>query len=286
MSLLKMNIYKIETGNFKLDGGAMFGVVPKVLWNKVYPADENNLCNLAMRCLLLKTKDRLILIDTGIGEKQTDKFFSYYYLNGDNSIDASLKNAGFNRNDISDVILTHLHFDHCGGALMKDEQNNYTPAFSNADYWVSKPQWNWAMHPNKREKASYLQENIEPLAKCGKLRLIDNSTEFSDEIQLRLYGGHTDGLIVPFIKYKDRILVFVTDLIPTSAHIPASWICGYDTRPLLSMEERESFLFDAEKNNYVLFFEHDIYHECCKLKQIEKGIGIDRFFSLSEFLSS
>jgi glyoxylase-like metal-dependent hydrolase (beta-lactamase superfamily II) len=279
-----MNLYKIETGNFRLDGGAMFGIVPKSLWNKVYPADENNLCNLSMRCLLIETEGRKIIIDAGIGNKQDDKFLSHYYLNGNYSLEAFLAEHGFKKEGITDVILTHLHFDHCGGAVYKDVKNNFQLTFPNAAYWVSKPQFEWAMKPNQREKASYLRENIDPIINSGKLHFIEKVGMLTSKIQLRLFNGHTEGLIIPFIKYKNKTLVFTADLLPTAAHIPASWLCGYDTRPLISIEERNSFLSEAMQNNYTLFFEHDIYRECCNLKQTEKGIKMDKSFTLSEFL--
>ena len=279
-----MDIYKIETGNFKLDGGAMFGVVPKTLWNKVYPADENNLCNLSMRCLLIETEKRKILIDTGIGNKQDEKFFSHYYLNGNASLELSLVYHGCTKEEITDVILTHLHFDHCGGAVFKDTEGNLQLTFPNAAYWVSRPQFEWAMKPNQREKASYFRENIEPIINSGKLHFIEKESMLTSKIQLRLYNGHTEGLMIPFIKYKEKTLVFMADLLPTAAHISASWLCGYDTRPLISIEERNSFLMEAVRNNYTLFFEHDLDRECCSLKQTEKGIKMDRSFTLSEFL--
>jgi len=280
-----MNLYKIETGNFKLDGGAMFGVVPKTLWNQVYPADENNLCNLSMRCLLIETDEKKILIDAGIGNKQDDKFLSHYYLNGDFSMEKSLSANGFKPEDITDVVLTHLHFDHCGGAVSKDYLNNLYLTFPNAEYWISDAQYKWAINPNQREKASYFQENIQPIIERGKIHFVEKETRLCNEVQLRLFNGHTDGLIIPFITYKNKTLVFTADLLPTAAHIPASWVCGYDTRPLISMEERNSFLSETVKNNYVLFFEHDIYRECCTLKETEKGIRMDKSFTLSEFLS-
>ena len=279
-----MKIHKIETGNFKLDGGAMFGVVPKTLWNKVYPADENNLCNLSMRCMLVETDDRKILIDTGIGDKQGEKFFSYYYLNGTHSLNSSLQAVNIRYDAITDVILTHLHFDHCGGAVKKNKDGNYNLTFPNATYWVSRKQWQWAMHPNQREKASYLQENFELLQESGKLCFIDDGGSFAQGIELRLYNGHSEGLIIPFIQYKGRTLVFMADLIPTVAHIPESWICGYDTQPLVSMKERKQFLTEAWQHQYILFFEHDIANECCILQDTEKGIRMGRSFSFEEFL--
>ena len=278
-----MKIHKIETGNFKLDGGALFGVIPKTLWNKAYPADENNLCNLSMRCMMIETGDRKILIDAGIGDKQSEKFFSYYYLNGSHSLDSSLQAVNIRFDVITDVILTHLHFDHCGGALRKNEAGNYNYTFPNATYWVSRKQWQWAMNPNQREKASYLKENFELLEESGKLRFIDEEGPFTQDIELRFYNGHSEGLIIPFIQYKDRMLVFMADLIPTTAHIPESWICGYDTQPLVSMKERKQFLTEAFQHQYILFFEHDINIECCTLQDTEKGLRMGKSFSFAEF---
>lgn len=277
-----MKLYKIDTGNFKLDGGAMFGVVPKTLWSKVYPADENNLCNLSMRCLLIDTGGRKILIDTGIGNKQSDKFFSYYYLNGNHSLEASLHAVQITPADITDVILTHLHFDHCGGAVIKNTSGNFTPAFPNAAYWVGKQQWEWALEPNQREKSSFLKENFECLQKEGKLRFINKERHFCNGINLKFYNGHSQGMMVPFIEFHNRTLVFMADLIPTGAHIPESWICGFDTQPLISMKERKQFLTEALKKQYILFFEHDIQTECCTVKETEKGIRMDRSFAFEE----
>jgi glyoxylase-like metal-dependent hydrolase (beta-lactamase superfamily II) len=280
-----MKLFKLETGNFKLDGGAMFGVVPKVLWNKVYPSDANNLCNLSLRCLLIQTEEKLILIDAGIGNKQSEKFFSYYYLNGADSLDKSLHAAGFLPTDVTDVILTHLHFDHCGGAVIKDSRDNYLLKFPNALHWVSKAQWNWALNPNFREKASYFKENIEPIHKSGNLRIIEKEGNFTDEISIRLFHGHSEGLIIPLIKYRHNTIVYTSDLIPTVSHLPSSWICGFDTQPLLTMKEREDFIAEAEEKKYILFFEHDIYTECCTLKKSEKGIRMDKKFTFEEFLN-
>jgi glyoxylase-like metal-dependent hydrolase (beta-lactamase superfamily II) len=278
-----MNLYSIETGNFMLDGGAMFGVVPKSLWNKVYPADKNNMCNLSLRCLLIETKEQLILIDTGLGNKQNDKFFGHYYLNGTDTLEKSLQKAGFNKTDVTDVILTHLHFDHCGGAVEKEGDSGFRPAFPNARFWISGPQWHWAMEPNQREKASFLLENFEPLEKTGTLNFINREGKFNNEIELRLFNGHTEGLMIPFIHYKNRTLVYVSDLIPTAFHIPLSWICGFDTRPLLSMNAHNLFLEEALNKSYTLFFEHDIYHECCILEDTEKGVRMKESFTLRDF---
>jgi glyoxylase-like metal-dependent hydrolase (beta-lactamase superfamily II) len=279
-----MNLYNLETGNLKLDGGAMFGVVPKSLWNKVYPADENNLCTLSMRCLLIETADKKILVDAGIGDKQDEKFLGYYYLSGDDSLGKSLSQIRISPAEITDVILTHLHFDHCGGSVKRDQDGKLSLTFPNAVYWISEPQYKWAVNPNQREKASYLRENIEPIFSSGSMQFAKDREFLIPEVQFRLFNGHTDGLLIPYIRYKEHTLIYVSDLLPTAAHIPASWVCGYDTRPLISMDERKSFLAEVLQNNYVLFFEHDIYRECCTLMQTEKGIRMGENFTLSEFL--
>jgi glyoxylase-like metal-dependent hydrolase (beta-lactamase superfamily II) len=280
-----MKIYKIETGNLMLDGGALFGVVPKSMWAEKYPANEKNLCNLSMRSMLVAAGGRMILIDTGIGNKQDDKFFSYYYLNGTDTLEGSLEKAGFSMNDITDVVLTHLHFDHCGGGVEYNEDNIPVPAFKNARYWVSRQQWEWAESPNQREKSSFLKENFVPVKEKGQLEFIEKDSEIVPGIELRLFNGHTDGQIIPFIRYNNKTLVFVGDLIPTSAHVPLSWLCAYDTKPLVAFDEKKEFLEEALKNGYTLFFEHDINVECCNLVITEKGIRVDRCFTLNDFLS-
>ena len=282
-----MRLVSIETGNFKLDGGAMFGVVPKSLWQKAYPADENNMCNLSLRSLYVEDDDRKILIDTGLGYKQNEKFFGYYYLNGKHSLDKSLRREGIDKSEITDVILTHLHFDHCGGAVEYDKRyKTFRTTFPNAKYWCSNVQWQWALKPNQREKSSYLKENILPLYDSGQLKLFEHDLDLTTNISIRLYNGHTKGLAVPFIRYHDHTIVYVADLIPTSAHVPLSWICGYDTQPLISLEEKEQFLNEAFKNNYILFFEHDIETVCCNLQKTEKGIRVkDSSKGIPELLS-
>jgi glyoxylase-like metal-dependent hydrolase (beta-lactamase superfamily II) len=281
-----MEIYKIETGNLMIDGGAMFGVVPKSLWEEKYPANEKNLCNLSMRSLLIVTEGRKILIDTGVGNKQDEKFFGYYYLNGNHSLKGSLKQTGSTPDDITDVILTHLHFDHCGGAVEYNENNELKPAFKNARYWISSQQWEWANNPNHREKASFLKENFIPIKESGQLEIIDSDFELVPGIELRLYDGHTEGQIIPFIRYNNKTIVYVADLIPTSAHIPLSWICGFDAKPLVSLEEKKEFLEKALEKGYTLFFEHDINVECCSLKMTEKGIRVGNIYKLEDFLSN
>jgi glyoxylase-like metal-dependent hydrolase (beta-lactamase superfamily II) len=281
-----MKLIPIETGNFKLDGGAMFGVVPKVLWNKVYPADENNLCNWSMRCLLVVDGDRKTLIDNGIGEKQEEKWLKHYYLNGNDTLEKSLAKAGFEAEDITDVILTHMHFDHCGGSVKwKDDKSGYELAFPNATYWTSQKQFDWATKPNRREKASFLKENILPIQESGHLKLIDKEGEFIPNITFKLYDGHTGGQVIPHIKADGKTVVFMADLMPAAAHIPMPWIMAYDTRPLQTLKDRERFYNEAIENDYILFFEHDIYNEACTLHETEKGVRVKEAGKLSKFIS-
>jgi len=283
-----MKLHVINTGNLKLDGGAMFGVVPKTLWQKAYPADENNMCNLSMRCLAVEAEGRKIIIDAGLGTKQDEKFLGFYYLNGSDSLERSLNAAGLDRNEITDVILTHLHFDHCGGAVDYDgAAGAYKPAFPRAVYWVSRDQWEWAMHPNPREKASYLKENIMPLMDHGCLRFIEDHSFLLPQVEIRLFYGHTAGMAIPIVHINsDKTLVYTADLFPTTAHIPVSWVCGYDTQPLVSMKEHADFLEEACEKKYTFFFEHDLQTECCTLKKTDKGIRPDKLMTLREFLHS
>ncbi|UCH14806.1 MAG: MBL fold metallo-hydrolase [Bacteroidales bacterium] len=280
-----MELFKIETGNFMVDGGAMFGVVPKSLWEKKYPVNEQNLCNFSMRSLLIVSEGRKILIDAGIGNKQDEKFFGHYNLNGSDSLKNSLEQTGNTPDGITDVVLSHLHFDHCGGAVEYNENNKLITTFKNARYWISRQQWAWAVNPNQREKASFLKENFLPIEANGQLEIIDKNFELVPGVELRLYNGHTEGQIIPFIKYNNKTIVFLADLIPTSVHIPLSWICGYDTKPLVSLDEKKEFLEQALANNYTLFFEHDINVECCSLKMTEKGIRPGNTYTLKDFLS-
>lgn len=277
-----MEIYPILTGNLKLDGGAMFGVVPKVIWNKLYPADENNLCNWAMRCMLIVDGDRKILIDSGVGDKQDEKFFSHYYLNGDDTLEKSLAQLGYTTDDITDNILTHLHFDHVGGSVRYNKNRELVPTFKNATYWVSQAQWNWATNPNRREKASFLSENIIPMMEKGKLELIKEEGEILPNIIARIYNGHTDGQIIPHIKYKGKTIAFMGDLLPSTAHIPMPYVMSYDTRPLLTLEDKKKFFAEAVEHDYVLFFEHDLYNECCNLQNTEKGTRLKNTFTLAD----
>ena len=283
-----MKIYPIETGNFKLDGGAMFGVVPKTIWQRTNPADSNNLIDMSMRCMLIEDGNKLILIDTGVGDKQSDKFFSYYFLFGDFSLDKSLAKLGFHRDDITDVFLTHLHFDHCGGSIQWNKsKTGYEPAFKNAKFWSNKNHWQWAVEPNKREKASFLKENIHPIQESGQLQFIE--IKESDFVQNSPLGfdilfvdGHTEKQMIPHIQYKGKTIVFMADLLPTTGHIPLPYVMGYDTRPLLTLNEKEKFLNKAADSNYLLFLEHDAYSEFCTVKHTEKGVRLDQTFSFNE----
>ena len=285
-----MQLYSINTGFFKLDGGAMFGVVPKSIWNKVNPADENNLCSWALRCLLIEDGNRLILVDNGNGDKQDVKFFSHYHLHGDDTLDKSLAKYGFHRDDITDVILSHLHFDHCGGTIRR-EGDKLVPNFKNATVWSNEEHWQWATHPNDREKASFLKENILPIQENGQLKFIaiparENSLNklasatFADSISIRIADGHTRAMMLPQIQYKDRTIVFMADLLPSQGHIPLPYVMGYDMFPMTTLDEKKTFLEEAVDNNYILFFEHDPKVECCTLQRTEKGIKPKDFFSL------
>ena len=285
-----MKLYSINTGYFKLDGGAMFGVVPKTIWNKLNPADENNLCNWAMRSLLIEDSSRLILIDNGIGDKQDEKFFIHYYLHGDDSLDRSLAAHGFHRDDITDVFLTHLHFDHCGGSIVR-EGSKLIPAFKNATYWSNEKHWQTATQPNEREKASFLKENILPIDESGQLKFVEipelsglelGATSFAENILVKFVDGHTDAMMLPQINYNGRTVVYMADLLPSQGHIPVPYIMAYDMQPLISMQEKKSFLKEALENDYILFFEHDPKYECCVLQQTERGIRPKEFFRLDE----
>jgi glyoxylase-like metal-dependent hydrolase (beta-lactamase superfamily II) len=283
-----MKLHVINTGFFKLDGGAMFGVVPKSIWQKTNPADTNNLCNWAMRCLLIEDGNRLILIDNGLGDKQDAKFFSHYFLHGDDSLLKSLHALGFSENDVTDMFLTHLHFDHCGGGV-KHEGGKLKLVFKNATYWSNADHWSWATQPNPREKASFLNENILPIQESGHLNLvpvaigIDKPSPFP-QFDIIFASGHTDKMMLPKIKYKNKTICFVADLIPSVAHIPLPYVMGYDTRPLITMEEKKQFLNEAAGNDYILFFEHDPVNECCTVKQTERGVKLDKIFVLEEML--
>jgi len=286
-----MKLYSIETGYFKLDGGAMFGVVPKSMWQKLNPPDENNLCTWSMRCLLIEDENRLILVDTGIGNKQDAKFFSHYYLHGDDTIEKSLSKYGFTKDDITDVILTHLHFDHCGGSIER-VGDTLVPAFKNATYWSNEKHWQWATEPNDREKASFLKENILPIQESGQLKFIATpeknplltelgAINFSENITIRFANGHTDEMMLPQIKYKNQTIVYMADLLPSIGHIPLPYVMAYDMFPLTTLMEKKIFLEEAVSKKYILFFEHDPIHECCTLQRTEKGIKVLETFDLS-----
>ena len=284
-----MKINPLNTGNFKLDGGAMFGVVPKSIWNKTNPADENNLCNWAMRSLLIEENNRLILIDTGIGDKQDYKFLSHYHITDNAPLESKLNALGYTSNDISDVILTHLHFDHCGGAVQKTKDNSLLePTFKNATYWSNEQHWKWATEPNKREKASFLSENILPIEESGQLKYVKRESQFpsifTNSIDFLFMDGHTESMMLPKIQYKDKTIVFMADLLPSVGHLPLPYIMGYDTRPLLTLDEKEKFLSEACKNEYILFFQHDFINECCTLQQTDRGIRVKDVFKLKEIV--
>lgn len=286
-----MKLYPINAGNFKLDGGAMFGVVPKSLWQKTNPADSNNMIDIAARCLLVEDGKRLILIDTGMGDKQSDKFFGYYYLWGDDSIDKSLKRFGFHRDDITDVFMTHLHFDHCGGSIQWNKnRTGYEPAFKNAHFWSNKDHWDWAIKPNKREKASFLKENILPMEESGQLKftsLPKGDTLESSKLGFDIFfaNGHTDKQMIPLIKYKEKTIAFMADLLPTAGHIPLAFVMGYDTRPLITLDEKEKFLNLAADNNYYLFLEHDSHNEIITVQHTEKGVRLKNTFTCKEIFN-
>ena len=283
-----MKLYSINTGYFKLDGGAMFGVVPKTIWNKINPADENNLCSWALRCLLIEDGNRLMLVDNGNGDKQDPKFFSHYHLHGDDTLEKSLAKYGFSKDDITDVILTHLHFDHCGGSI-KREGEKLVPNFPNATFWSNKAHWKWATEPNEREKASFLKENILPIEESGRLKFIEvpengiaTEARISMEMKFRFVYGHTHAMMLPQINYNGKKIVFMADLLPSAGHIPLPYVMGYDMFPMTTLNEKKSFLKEALENDYILFFEHDKDNECCNLQQTERGIRPQDFFKLEE----
>lgn len=276
-----MNLYVINTGFFKLDGGAMFGVVPKTIWQKTNPPDAHNLCTWAMRCLLIEDDQQLILIDNGIGNKQDEKFLSHYYLHGTDSLTRSLRTHGFTESDITDMFLSHLHFDHCGGGVLRDG-DRLTPAFPNARYWSNAAHWQWATQPNPREKASFLAENILPMQASGQLQFVAPGSQPLSSFEIAYVSGHTECMMIPKIRYRGRTICFMADLLPSVGHIPLPYVMAYDTRPLLTLEEKAKFLEEAAANEYILFLEHDPVHECCTVKKTEKGIRLDRTFSLHE----
>ncbi len=291
-----MNLYSINAGHFKLDGGAMFGVVPKSIWNKLNPADENNMCSWALRCLLIEEGDKLILIDNGMGDKQDAKFFGHYFLHGEDTLDKSLAQYGFTKDDITDVVLTHLHFDHCGGSIIK-VGDQLMPAFKYATYWSNERHWQWATMPNDREKASFLKENILPIKESGQLKMIDVTALAKDgeettvipypsgiipSLSFILVNGHTDAMMLPLIQFKGKTIVYVADLLPSVAHIPLPYVMAYDMFPLTTLKEKKIFLDHALQNDWVLFFEHDPVNECCNLQSTDKGIRSKEIFKMAD----
>ena len=283
-----MKLYPINTGYFKLDGGAMFGVVPKSIWNKINPSDDNNMCSWALRCMLIEDGERLILVDNGMGDKQDAKFFGHYYLHGDDTLDKSLAKYGFGKDDITDVFLTHLHFDHCGGSI-KREGDKLVPAFKNATYWSNEKHWQWATQPNDREKASFLKENILPIQESGKLKFIEQSTKSESagiipDMSVLFVNGHTEAMMLPKINYNGKTIVYMADLLPSMAHIPLPYVMAYDMFPLTTLNEKKTFLTEAQQGDYILFFEHDPGTECCNLQMTERGIRQKDSFKLEEIL--
>ena len=280
-----MQLYTIDTGFFKLDGGAMFGVVPKVLWSQTNPADENNLCSWAMRSLLIEDGNKLILIDNGIGDKQDDKFLKHYYLHGDVNLHSSLAKHDFCANDVTDVFLTHLHFDHCGGSVKwKKDRTGFDMTFKNAKYWSNAEHWEWATKPNNREKASFLKENIIPIQEAGHLNFVENPNKIFNNFSALFVNGHTEAQMIPHITYKDKTIVFAADLLPSTGHIPLPYIMGYDTKPLVTLGEKKKFLNEATEKEYIIFLQHDNHNECCTLQKTEKGIQLKNTFSLNSIL--
>lgn len=278
-----MILHTIDTGLFKLDGGAMFGVVPKTIWQKSNPADANNMCTWAMRCLLIEDGDRLVLIDTGIGDKQNEKFFSHYYLHGEDTLEKSLAAKGFSNDDITDVFLTHLHFDHCGGAIVRNG-DQLLPVFKNASYWSNEKHWEWAVKPNARESASFLKENILPIQESGQLKFIETEegTEFCPGFTVSFAFGHTDAMMLPKLIYKDQTIIYAADLLPSTGHIPLPYVMAYDMFPLQTLKEKKEFLEEAADKNYILYLEHDSINECCTVQRTEKGITLKDTFRLSD----
>jgi glyoxylase-like metal-dependent hydrolase (beta-lactamase superfamily II) len=282
-----MQIHVLNTGFFKLDGGAMFGVVPKTIWQKTNPADDFNMCTWAMRSLLIEDGNRLILVDTGIGNKQSDKFFSHYFLHGTDSLDGNLQKLGFSKDDITDVFLTHLHFDHCGGSIEWNEsKSGYRPAFNNATFWSTENHWEWATRPNPREKASFLSENILPIQESGQLKFLQRQDNFTSNcfrnMDVLFVDGHTDSMMIPHVTYKGRTIVFMADLLPSVGHIPLPYVMGYDTRPLITLSEKETFLNRAADEEFILFFQHDSVNECCTVHHSEKGVRLKETFAFYE----
>lgn len=280
-----MKIYPVEAGNFKLDGGAMFGVVPKSIWQKTNPADANNMIDIASRCMLIEKGDKLTLIDTGMGTKQSDKFYSYYYPWGDFSLEKSINNLGFGMSDITDVFLTHLHFDHVGGATIKNKNNTIETLFTKATYWSNQKHWNWAIEPNEREKASFLSENLKPLEESGQLQFVNSSENEYHPFNIHFMDGHTEKQMLPSVQYQGKTLVFMADLLPTVGHIPLPYVMGYDTRPLLTLKEKKEFLNAAATNEWYLFLEHDAHNQIVTVKHTEKGVRLHNIYTFEELFN-
>ncbi len=280
-----MKLYSVNAGHFKLDGGAMFGVVPKSMWKKLNPPDENNMCNWAMRCLLIEDEGRLILIDNGMGNKQDEKFFGHYFLNGEDTLEKSLSKQGFSKDDITDVFLTHLHFDHCGGSIER-VNDKLVPSFKNATYWSNQKHWQWATIPNDREKGSFLKDNILPIEESGKLKFVETKEgiEFTKNINIRFVNGHTESMMLPQINYNGKTIIYVAELLPSVRHIPTPYVLAYDTRPLETLKEKKLFLTEAQEKDFILFFEHDPLIECCNLQLTDKGIRSKETFKLESIL--
>ncbi len=281
-----MEVHFVHAESFKLDGGACFGVVPKSMWSKMYPPDENNMLSCSLRNLLIKDEQKLILFDTGMGNKQDEKFQNNFHLSGSDNLIKSIKAKGFSPLQVTDVVFTHLHFDHCGGAFRRNDKGETVPVFKNATYWCSKPQWNWAKNPNAREKASYLRENIEPIEQSGKLKMIEKECYFTKNIKLMMVNGHTDGQMLPVIKYKGKTLVYMADFIPTAWHVSLPYVASFDTRPLISMDEKTSFVKEAADKNYILLFQHDAINECCTVQHTDKGVKLNETGMLEYFLKN
>ena len=279
-----MKVFPIHIDNFKIDGGAMFGVVPKILWKKYYPCDDDNLCSWALRSILVDTGERKILVDNGYGNKQDERYFSHVYLQGGSGIDAALRKYSYTRFDITDMVLTHLHADHCGGSIQyNEERTELELSFPNATYWVSSQQWEAALNPNSREADAFLSENIMPIEESGQLKFIEKNQTLYPGFDVRIYNGHTIGQVIPFIQYSGKTIVYMADLMPSTAHIPLAWNMSYDVQPLETLKEKESFLKEALENDYILFFEHDIYNECCNVKDTPKGVRVNETFTLEEY---
>lgn len=276
-----MKLYTIDTGFFKLDGGAMFGVVPKVIWNKINPGDDKNLCIWAMRCLLVVEGNRKILIDCGMGNKQSEKFFGYYEPSGADTVESSLKNHGYTSNDITDVFLTHLHFDHCGGAIKYDEDKKLVLSFPNATYWSNKKHWDWAVNPNARERASFLKENIYPIQESGHLKFINDGEEIMTGFSAKFVYGHTEAMMLPHINVNGKTVVYMADLVPSAGHLPLPYVMAYDVRPLVTLIEKENFIKEAAAKDQILFFEHDPKNEACSVELSEGKVKVKEVVSVA-----